>query len=66
MASVRFERDVAQFFREEPITVQLSDRELRPGADEEEGDEEDEGDLPGLLADSDEDGEEDVRDLTYQ
>jgi hypothetical protein len=59
--SVRFERDVAQFFREEPITVQLSDKELRPGADEEEEDEEDEGDLPGLLADSDEDGEEDVR-----
>jgi hypothetical protein len=56
----RFERDLAQFFREEPTTAQPSDKELRPSADEEEEDE-DEGDLPGLLADSDEDGEEDGR-----
>ncbi|KAI0251385.1 hypothetical protein BJV78DRAFT_1375071 [Lactifluus subvellereus] len=56
--SGRFERDVAQFFREDPFTAQPSDKELRPGA--EEGDE---GDLPGLLADSEEDGEEDAREL---
>jgi E3 ubiquitin-protein ligase MARCH6 len=60
MDSGRFERDVAQFFREEPVTAQPSDKELQPGADEEEEDDEDEGDLPALLADSDEDGEEDI------
>ena len=61
--SGRFERDVALFFREEPFTAQPSDKELRLAAEGEEEDEGDEGDLPGLLADSEEDGDEDAREL---
>lgn len=52
------ERDMAQYFKEEPVIAQPSDKKTGPGADEEE---EEEGDLPGLLVDSDEDGEEDAR-----
>ena len=50
-------RDMAQFFKEEPVTAQPSDNKIGPAAEEEE----EEGDLPELLADSDEDGEEDAR-----
>lgn len=57
----KFERDMAQFFKEEPVIAQLPDNDIGPGAEEDEEDEEEEGDLPELLADSDEDGEEDAR-----
>ncbi|KAI9440783.1 hypothetical protein H4582DRAFT_2110852 [Lactarius indigo] len=53
----KFERDMAQFFKDEPPVAQPPDKEIGPGAEEEE----EEGDLPGLLVDSDEDGEEDAR-----
>ncbi|KAN0128787.1 hypothetical protein V8E53_013374 [Lactarius tabidus] len=56
----KIEREMAQFFKE-PVTAQLPDNKIAPGAEEEE--EEEEGDLPELLADSDEDGEEDAREL---
>ncbi|KAH9172209.1 hypothetical protein EDB89DRAFT_1851386 [Lactarius sanguifluus] len=56
----KFERDMAQFFKEEPLAAQPPDKKIGPDAEEEE-EEEEEGDLPGLLADSDEDGEEDAR-----
>lgn len=55
-----FERDMAQFFKEEPLVAQPPDKKIGPDAEEEE-EEEEEGDLPGLLVDSDEDGEEDAR-----
>ncbi|KAH9074879.1 hypothetical protein EDB83DRAFT_2218648 [Lactarius deliciosus] len=54
----KFERDMAQFFKEEPLAAQPPDQKIGPDAEEEE---EEEGDLPGLLVDSDEDGEEDAR-----
>ncbi|KAH8991685.1 hypothetical protein EDB92DRAFT_1797968 [Lactarius akahatsu] len=53
----QFERDMAQFFKEEPLAAQPPDKKIGPDAEEEE----EEGDLPGLLVDSDEDGEEDAR-----
>ncbi|KAH9039259.1 hypothetical protein EDB85DRAFT_2110167 [Lactarius pseudohatsudake] len=56
----KFERDMAQFFKEEPLAAQPPDKKIGPDAEEEE-EEEEEGDLPGLLVDSDEDGEEDAR-----
>ncbi|KAH9046014.1 hypothetical protein EDB84DRAFT_1265628 [Lactarius hengduanensis] len=56
----KFERDMAQFFKEEPLGAQPPDKKIGPDAEEEE-EEEEEGDLPGLLVDSDEDGEEDAR-----
>ncbi|KAH8978584.1 hypothetical protein EDB86DRAFT_2815838 [Lactarius hatsudake] len=55
-----FERDMAQFFKEEPLAAQPPDQKIGPDAEEEE-EEEEEGDLPGLLVDSDEDGEEGAR-----
>jgi hypothetical protein len=57
----KFERDMAQFFKEDPVIAQPPDNKIGPGAEEEEEEEEEEGDLPELLADSDEDGEEDAR-----
>ncbi|KAH9066911.1 hypothetical protein EDB87DRAFT_1721418 [Lactarius vividus] len=56
----KFERDMAQFFKEEPLAAQPPDNKIGPDAEEEE-EEEEEGDLPGLLVDSDDDGEEDAR-----
>ena len=58
MDTQKIEREMAQFFKEEPVTALLPENKIGRGAEK---DEEEEGDLPELLADSDEDGEEDAR-----
>ena len=58
MDTQKIEREMAQFFKEEPVAALLPENKIGRGAEK---DEEEEGDLPELLADSDEDGEEDAR-----
>ncbi|KAI9510016.1 hypothetical protein F5148DRAFT_977305 [Russula earlei] len=62
MSAEDFDRDRALYFKEE-LFSQSSEMESQRNVEEEEEDDGDEGDLPGLLADSDEDGEEDAREL---